>query len=251
MNSEVIKMITLATEDGNITEKEREIIKRKAQEIGADIDEVEILIDAELAKQKKAMNASAPKPKTSKGKVKKCPNCGSIITDSMITCPECGYDFSEQSTVNEDIEKRIELLSEKLISLDSEYGVLGALADPFGSTAKKKAHVISSFSLPITKEGLIRMLEFSFGRYVESRASCERGTDAPIFNAWKSKAQQSISMLKRYAAKDQQVVSIIDYYEKEIKKESKKLLPHQKFGLGVALFTIFFIILVIYLVYTV
>lgn len=41
MNEQLIKLIDLALADGQITEKERNVILKKASELGIDADEVE------------------------------------------------------------------------------------------------------------------------------------------------------------------------------------------------------------------
>ena len=49
MNPEIEKLIKMALADGQITDKEREIILRKAEKIGLDVDEVEMYLEGSLA----------------------------------------------------------------------------------------------------------------------------------------------------------------------------------------------------------
>ena len=49
MNAELEKLIDFALADGVITDKEREIIRKKAEKIGEDPDEAEMILDAKLA----------------------------------------------------------------------------------------------------------------------------------------------------------------------------------------------------------
>ena len=53
MNPEIDKLIDLALADGQITEKEREIILRKAEKLGEDVDFIEMYIENRLSKQQK------------------------------------------------------------------------------------------------------------------------------------------------------------------------------------------------------
>ena len=53
MNPEIEKLIKLAVADGAITDKERTAILRKAEKLGEDKDEVELILDGELAVAKK------------------------------------------------------------------------------------------------------------------------------------------------------------------------------------------------------
>jgi hypothetical protein len=48
MNSEIEKLIKMALADGQVTDKEREIILRKAEKLGLDVDEVEMYLEGSL-----------------------------------------------------------------------------------------------------------------------------------------------------------------------------------------------------------
>lgn len=50
MNKEIIKLVGIALEDGILTEKERQIILRKAANLGLDVDEVEMYLENCLGK---------------------------------------------------------------------------------------------------------------------------------------------------------------------------------------------------------
>ena len=57
MHLEIEKLIDLAIADGQITEKERNVILKKAAELGVDADEVEMVLDGKLHQ----LEASKPK----------------------------------------------------------------------------------------------------------------------------------------------------------------------------------------------
>ncbi|HBZ19732.1 MAG TPA: hypothetical protein DEO60_01275 [Bacteroidales bacterium] len=48
MNAEIEKLINLTVATGEITERKRETIMRKAQSLGEDLDEVELILNGEL-----------------------------------------------------------------------------------------------------------------------------------------------------------------------------------------------------------
>lgn len=50
MNAEMIKLVDIALEDGILTDKEREILLRKANSLGLDLDEVEMYLENRLGK---------------------------------------------------------------------------------------------------------------------------------------------------------------------------------------------------------
>ncbi len=51
MNPEIEKLINLALTDGQVTDREREIILRKAEKLGLDVDEVEMYLEGKLGLQ--------------------------------------------------------------------------------------------------------------------------------------------------------------------------------------------------------
>ena len=48
MHQEIKGLIDLALADGQITKKEREIILRKAEKLGLDVDKLEIYLEGEI-----------------------------------------------------------------------------------------------------------------------------------------------------------------------------------------------------------
>ena len=82
MNPEIENLINMALADGEVTEKERAIILRKAEALGFDRDEVEMILDGKIALQKKELSHSeSSKENTSNkaGDIKKCPSCGAPV----------------------------------------------------------------------------------------------------------------------------------------------------------------------------
>ena len=94
-------LISAALADGVLTEKEKQILFKKAQAQGIDLDEFEMVLDARLVEMEKAekekaeakTKESAPKS-TKYGDVRKCPVCGAMVPALTGVCPECGYEFS-------------------------------------------------------------------------------------------------------------------------------------------------------------
>ncbi len=95
-NEQLEQLIDAALADGELTEKEKQVLFKKAQTLGVDLDEFEMVLDARLVKLKKAEEekAASSAPKSNKfGDVKKCPACGAIVQSYQGVCPECGYAF--------------------------------------------------------------------------------------------------------------------------------------------------------------
>ena len=95
-NEELENLIDAALADGVLTEKEKQVLFKKAQALGVDLDEFEMVLDARLVKLQKseAEKAASSAPKSNKlGDVKKCPACGAMVQSYQGQCPECGYAF--------------------------------------------------------------------------------------------------------------------------------------------------------------
>src|SRR5690606_34510949 len=92
MNPELKNLVDAALTDGYLSDKEREVLKRKAIKLGFDIDELDILLDGKLHQFSKQ----------NKPKVNKCPNCGDVINGFSRTCDSCDYILN--TTAQEDFE---------------------------------------------------------------------------------------------------------------------------------------------------
>lgn len=105
-NEQLEKLIDYALADGELTEKEKQVLFKKAESMGVDLDEFEMVLDArlvELAKAKAASEAQAQAsaPKSEKfGDIRKCPSCGAMLQSFQTKCDECGYEFRNVGAVN-------------------------------------------------------------------------------------------------------------------------------------------------------
>ena len=89
MHPEIEKLIDLALADGQITEKERNVILKKAAEFGVDADEVEMTLDGKLHQ----LDASKQKEKV--GNIKTCPACGESVKAMALICSSCDHEFNQ------------------------------------------------------------------------------------------------------------------------------------------------------------
>ncbi|MDG1724816.1 MAG: hypothetical protein P8I11_03920 [Bacteroidia bacterium] len=114
-NEELEKLIEMALMDDVLTEKEKQILFKKAEKLGVDLDEFEMVLDAKIFEKQKDSRSAISAPKSDKlGDVKKCPACGAIAQSFATKCADCGTEFR-----NIDASQNITKFFEKLDELES------------------------------------------------------------------------------------------------------------------------------------
>ena len=176
-NKELEELIDAALEDGVLTEKEKQVLFKRAQSMGIDLDEFEMVLDARLVKLQKEEKAKAQvsAPKSDKyGDVKKCPSCGAIVQTFRGVCPECGYAFegvAANSSSQKLAEKIDAIMKETSIKTDeamskNNYGIFGTLMERAETRAEKAEEsgkkrireIIKNFPIPNTKSDLMEFI---------------------------------------------------------------------------------------------
>ncbi len=228
-NEKLEQLIDAALADGELTEKEKQILFKKAQAMDIDLDEFEMVLDARLFKlqkeQSQAQVLSAPKS-NKYGDVKKCPACGAIAETFKTTCSECGYTFTNVET-NHTITKLFEMLNEAEEKSKEDpktfiggFGRLFAdeLAGSFGGTKdfRRKKAIIQNFPIPNAKEDI---LEFLAQAVPLSKVSFfEPDQDKKeMSKVWKSKCEQIIIKAKFSMKDDPKTLEEIMNYAKILK----------------------------------
>lgn len=247
-NEKLEALITAALADGVLTEKEKQILFKKAEAMGIDLDEFEMVLDARLVELKKkeakanqqyqlemekAKSAQPSAPKSEKyGDVRKCPACGAIVPSMAAKCPECGYEFT-----NVEANSSTRLLMQKIDEIQAQYAELTANVDnkdestirTRGYQVKRQlndrtAQLIQNFPIPNTREDLIEFLTFCIGNSKADSIMLD-GND-PVTPAWRKKLQQVIAKVKVALPNDQQAQELIEEYEgkrENSKKKGKKI----------------------------
>ena len=140
-NEQLEQLIDAALTDGVLTEKEKQILFKKAQAMGVDLDEFEMVLDARLVKLKKDAEekAKSSAPKSNKyGDVKKCPACGAIVPQLTGFCAECGYEFSNVGATlsSQTLADKIEKIRKETAQKKSDLRVSGL----YSSSKKEGEH---------------------------------------------------------------------------------------------------------------
>lgn len=109
---ELIALVEEYLTDGIISAKERQVLLKKAQELGVDVDEFDLYIDAQQQKSDQAVDAI-----TSKKRGKTCPFCGSPVPMLTDKCPNCGETITPEAS--EELQEIFENLEEALVDFKS------------------------------------------------------------------------------------------------------------------------------------
>lgn len=99
--------------DGVLTDKERQVILKKAEGMGLDRDEVDLYLDAEVQKLDMETDAAVRRQKG-----KQCPYCGAPIPQLADKCPECGQYITPEAT--KELEEILDNLEEALVNMKSQ-----------------------------------------------------------------------------------------------------------------------------------
>ena len=219
-NEQLENLIDAALADGVLTEKEKQILFKKAQAMDIDLDEFEMVLDARLVELKKkeareneqyqlemekAKAAQKSAPKSSKyGDVRKCPACGAMVESFTTKCPECGYEFAntEANSMAQKLLDKLEAvdaLEQQKGSPQSGLDLVSSILKPcarafgFGKNAanERKVQIIRTFPIPNTKEDLIEMLTLAHANSKGFRQSSIDEED--LKRAWKAKEKQAMA----------------------------------------------------------
>ena len=200
-NEQIESLINAALTDGELTEKEKQILFKKAESLGIDLDEFEMILQSKLYDKQQALNKENVEhlvaPKSEKlGDVKKCPNCGAITQSFSTRCIECGNEFrninSSQSVIKFfDKLNEIELnRKENLFSSEKLESNLGCMTifkwimlypvlvpynliiylinrskpSKWSTTDVQKEEMIMNFPVPNSKEDIIEFITLSISK---------------------------------------------------------------------------------------
>lgn len=224
MHPEIENLINMALADGAVTEKERAVILRKAEALGEDKDEIEMILEGTITlfnKQINSLNGQAGVSTRKEGVVKKCPSCGSQVSSFQTNCNHCGHEFRNIEVVYSINKLHTELQNAEEVErnrprswaekIDGELAVAKAVAN------RQKA-IISSFPVPNAKEDLMEFLSISC-----AEASKKLGffiasvhPEAVLKSAWRAKCEQVILKARLGMKDDKKALEEIGIYAKQI-----------------------------------
>lgn len=242
-------LIELALIDGKLTEKEKEVLMRKAVEQGIDKDEFEIVLDARifektqtesnqtLVNDSKTPNSTPPpileKQTSNSSNQSKCPSCGGNLPAYSIKCSDCGFEINERKT-NNTIQKLFDLLNEiesqrqQKQETSNPFSALGNFyAESFssimgpGAIERKKMEVISSFPIPTTKADILEFLALAFPKAKQNgnfftKNNPENKVHNEMVPVWRTKCEQIIIKARFALKEDAKTLEELNYYANQL-----------------------------------
>ena len=218
-NEELEALIDAALADGVLTDKEKQVLFKKAQSLGVDLDEFELVLEGRLAKaQKQQAEQKAAKQSTKFGSMKKCPSCGAPIQNFQTKCPECGYEFRDVEA--NATAKGLQKLLDDIAASDKSSGK--SLLSVYGmdNATRRMVQAIKSYPVPNTKEDLLELLTLC-------KANAKMGgdtRDAQLTNAWKSKRNQVMAKAKIALKDDPDFIAMTESEKSDRSKLVKRVL---------------------------
>ena len=247
-SAKINRLMDLALTDGELTEKEKQILFKNAEQEGIDLDEFEMVLEAKLFErsqqiqqvQVQQMAQMAPPPpaisqqqvasKSDKNNgVKKCPACGAMLQSFQTSCPDCGQDIIGVRA-NASIEKLFEMLNdiESTRSKSSISVIAKAFTYGADSVDKRKLECIKNFPIPTTREDILEFLCMAIPLAKKQKkrfwgATPEEAELVEKHNlfvpTWKAKCEQIIMKARFSMKEDKATLAEIENYAAELNKK--------------------------------
>lgn len=230
-SEELEEMIDGALADGVLTDKEREILRRRATSEGVDIDEFDLIMEARLAKSNKAKvppippippmasgyqrspHKDYPQHNSKYGVLRKCPNCGATVMETSVKCSDCGYAF-----VAVEANRSVEKFSKKLEEINERYPV-SSIKDVLGLSSERVEQIYSviyNFPIPLAKEDLLEFILFLEPKIRTTGMHVTRG-DEKIASAYRAKYFECVEKAKLFFPDDPMFTPLYQQYTKNKK----------------------------------
>ncbi|PWH11175.1 hypothetical protein DEJ39_02455 [Bacteroidetes bacterium SCGC AAA795-G10] len=221
MNTEIERLIELAIADGEITDKERAVIIKKAEKFDVDPDEVEMILDGRLHESKKL------KTKEKVGNIKVCPSCGESVKSFQLNCPSCGHELNsrKQSELLNTMTQKISLLNVDDLNYEQEI-----------------AKIVLSTTIPSSVNEI-----YEFGLYCVNSINSSSNSWREDSSAFEAKTSECISKLKISNSSNHNIELLVTELEKTL-RDKKKVISKNNKNDWIIIGTILFLIGLIYFV---
>lgn len=239
-NEQLEKLIALALADGELTEKEKQILFKRAEAEGIDLDEFEMVLEARIFEKTKTKTTEpVAAPKSDKfGDIKKCPSCGAIVETYTTSCGDCRYNFQNIENIKSikeffnDYQK-----IENSIHFEEKKGLMSFFDSEDIDTKKKiavfqkKKEFIMHFPIPNSKEDILEFLTLAvplanqakkglFSNYKKVSNFLNhkenKNYDFLIAEVWMQKCEQIVMKSRLSMKDDRKTLEQVEYYTQKL-----------------------------------
>lgn len=241
-NEQLEKLIEMALMDGDLTEKEKQILFKKAESFGVDLDEFEMVLEARLYEKKQSIKSSEPPapvpaaaPKSDKlGDIKKCPACGAMVGSFQALCSDCGHEFNNMEATSsvQNLYKELMRVEEEERNRPKESSGVKSLSsiitgreDPLAEFKlnariyKRKISVVSIFPVPNTKADILEFMAMAVsegGKKIGGFFSGMSLEEKDYIKAWRAKAEQVVTKARFSLKDDKRLLEEINEHAKKL-----------------------------------
>lgn len=243
ISSELEQLINSAIINGQMSDAARATLHRRAMKEGVDPDELDLIINAKLAKIAPQAPPPAmpqmPQPATSPampqapssnklGSIKKCPNCGAPVASFNTHCEVCGHEFTNVAAASSitSLFNKLQELDEQLNQQISQRGVVDKIVGKFTFSEEnlredfleRKLTTIRTFPIPNTKGDILEFLTMaaSLGQK-KSIFSVSSREEIMLAKAWREKCVQVIHKARILLKNDPDAMEQVQIHAKEFK----------------------------------
>jgi len=230
MHQDLEKLIATALEDGVLTDKEREILLRKAEKLGEDIDEFEMELESRLSKLNSSKQSNVQNTIV-ENKVEEVKNTNLNDDEFSLAVFQRKLQEIDDDIINPNRHKNktdaiLGTVKEIFTDVNPLTSFVKSFKDVTGITKQnlqnRKIDLISTFPLPKSKNDLLEMTSLCVSNFETIKSGywdSTDETDKKLKKAWKSKAEQCISKLRIVAISDGTTMTMVSVFEMKLQKK--------------------------------
>jgi hypothetical protein len=230
-------LIELAIIDGILSDKERDVLYRRAKEEGIDLDEFEIVVEGRLFEKKQELLSfnnevpiqpnPIPEYDKKEQKIRRCPACNDILQLFTTNCSSCDYELDSGDV--DSVAKNLLIQLSKIDKLKKNVGnsaLLSAFSDSNSSgdlNINEKCELINKCIIPNTKFEILSFLSIAIPlvNKVEQKSRWELGLkqinpDEKLSIAWKKKCEQVLIQAQFSMQSDKKTLDKLMAFSKEL-----------------------------------
>ena len=213
MNPELENLVNNLLSKGELKDRSRELLIKKAEQLGVDPIDFELELEERLAETKTII---PPTLKSNKeGIIRKCPSCGAPVESFNSVCKDCGHEFRNINSSNavQDFYNKYSQI-ESLVFKEIEQGKLDEIY-PDIQICERQARLVSVFPIPNTREDILEFLTIAVPE-VNKKVYWMELHKKQLRKAWRAKCEQIVMKGRLSLKADSEALSLINLKAKEL-----------------------------------